>query len=44
MKNFLWWQRFTVISNKIKKLVNKKNAAYQSYIPNGKNEQTFQVL
>ena len=32
------------ISNKIKKLINKKNTAYQSYIQNGKNEPSFRVF
>ena len=32
------------ISNKIKKLINEINTAYQSYNQNGKNEQSFQVL
>ena len=32
------------ISNKIKKLINKKNTAYESYIQNDKNEQSFQVF
>ena len=32
------------ISDKIKKLINEKNTAYQSYIQNGKNEQSFQVF
>ena len=29
------------ISNKIKNLINEKNIAYQSYIQNGKNKQSF---
>ena len=32
------------IGNKIKKLINEENTAYQFYAQNGKNEQSFQVF
>ena len=33
-----------LVSNKIKKPTNEKNTAYQSYIQDGKNEQSFQIF